>query len=115
MNPIEEQRAIIDQVYRLLTGSIDAKFDEAKCEVRYDRFDDGSSSIGSKASYQVADDITHCLLKYPDVSVLDEAVPQLHRLIKRHTGGDWNAFTLSVEQDGRVTTKFEYANEGSSA
>lgn len=111
MNPIEEQRAIIDEVYRLLTDSIDAEFDQAKCEIRYDRFDDGSSSIGSKASYQVADVITHCLLKYPDVSVLDEAVPKLHRLMKEHTGGDWNALTLSVEQDGRVTTKFEYPDE----
>ena len=37
-------------------------------------------------------------------------VKQLHQLMKGHNGGEWNAMTLLIEQDRRVTTKFEYPN-----
>jgi hypothetical protein len=28
--------------------------------------------------------------------------------MKAHTGGNWQAFILTIDKDGRVTAKFEY-------
>jgi hypothetical protein len=108
MNGIEEQKEIIERIYWLLRSSISEDSDSAKCEIRYERFEDGSSSIGGKASYTLGEEVTHCLLKYPDRRILDDAVPKLHAAMKAHTGGDWNAFTLFINEDGSVTTRFEY-------
>jgi len=111
MNPIEEQRRIIDKLYWLVKDSIGEKFDRATCFIKYDRFDDGSCSIGSRMSYEINGVRHHGLIRYPDVQILDEAIPKLHALMKEHTGGDWNAFTLTIDEDGRVTTSFEYPEE----
>ncbi|MFT6774209.1 MAG: hypothetical protein ACJA1L_001921 [Paracoccaceae bacterium] len=36
---------------------------------------------------------------------------ELHALMKAHTGGDWNAFTITLDKDGKATVKFEYPEE----
>ena len=112
MNPIEEQRQIIDQLYQIVKGSSPNGVESAKC-----RFDfghghaDGSISVGSEFSY-----LHNGAEHYPALdrdlrcSVID-LVPKLHALMKVHTGGDWNAFTLTIDKDGRVTTKFEYPDQ----
>lgn len=111
MNPIEEQKRILDQVYWLLKSSVSTDSETATCTIQYDRFEDGSSSIGGKAAYTIDGKVTHCLLKYPDRSILSEAIPKLHSSMKAHTGGDWNALTLTINRDGSVTTKFEYPEQ----
>ena len=112
MNPIEEQREIIDKLYWLVRDSTPPKFTAVTCYFRFDHgYDDGSISIGSRISYETNGEIQHGLLRYPDVQMLDEAIPKLHALMKAHTGGDWNAFTLTIDKDGRVTTKFEYPDQ----
>jgi hypothetical protein len=35
--------------------------------------------------------------------------------LKEHTGGDWQAFTLSIEEDEQVKTKFDYGDKNSSS
>jgi len=114
MTPIQEQRQIIDKLYRLLRTSIEEPFNSAVCE--FDYFvskEDGSSSIGSKVSYHQNGNKKFGRLKYPDDEILYDEIPQLHSLMKAHTGGDWNAFTLTINEDGSVTTKFKYPDKDS--
>jgi len=111
MNPIETQQQIIDQLYWLVRNSVEGEFDTAKCNFDYQQFEDGSSSIGSRLSYHYAGNSNYGRLLYPDRQILDETIPQLHALMKAHTGGDWQAFTLTINKDGSVTTEFKYPDD----
>lgn len=110
MNIMVKQREYIDQLYWLMRDSIEEEYDKAICRFRYDHgYEDGSFSIGTRLSYvQNGQLITSKFLRYPDTRILDNVIPQLHALMKEHTGGDWHAFTLTINEDGSVTTKFEY-------
>ena len=39
-------------------------------------------------------------------------VLELHALMKSHTGGVWESLTLTIDKDGKVTTKFHYPDAG---
>lgn len=108
MNPIEEQRQLIDKLYWLVRDSLNEKYDTASCWFDYQRFEDGSSSVGSRLSYELDGHVKYGMLRYPDSRILDDVIPSLHKAMKNHTGGDWRAFTLIINKNGSVTTKFEY-------
>lgn len=42
---------------------------------------------------------------------LSKLVMELHALMKAHTDGSWNAFTITLDQDGKATVKFEHPEE----
>ena len=51
-NPIEEQRQIIDGLYRAIMLVAPDKFTSAACRFEYDHgYEDGSSSIGSQLTF----------------------------------------------------------------
>jgi hypothetical protein len=110
MNPIEEQRQLIDRLYWLVRDSLSDDYDTALCWFDYRREDDGSASIGARLSYVTAGCTEYGRLRYPDDQILDDLIPELHAKMKAHTGGDWRAFTLMINTDGSVTTKFEYSD-----
>lgn len=113
-NPIEEQRELIDQLYHIVKASCPLDFESAKCRFEYEKFDDGSSSVGQEFSYvQNKNEISEVLnrdLRRPVTGLVKE----LHAKMKIHTGGNWYAFTLFINEDGTVTTKFEYPNQKAS-
>lgn len=111
-HPIEEQRQIIDQLYHIVRASCPEKFLSAKCLFEYDHgFADGSASVGSAFSY-VSDNVEHFPALDRDLRLsVKKLVPDLHAKMKAHTGGDWDAFTLFINEDGSVTTKFEYPDQ----
>lgn len=111
MNPIESQRQLIDKLYHLIRESITCEYDIVTCRFDYPRFDDGSSSIGAKLLYMCNGEEKSGVLRYPDRQILGSVIPELHAQMKAHTGGDWSAFTLTIKEDGRVTTKFEYPEQ----
>ena len=113
MNPIEDQRRIIDELYWLIKDSLTEDYDTASCHFDYQRFKDSSASIGARLSYSLGGETKYGILLYPDRQMLDIAIPQLHALMKAHTGGDWHAFTLSIDKEGQVVTKFEYSETSS--
>lgn len=105
-NPIEEQREIIDILYRSILDVAPEKFSHAACRFEYDHdFEDGSSSVGSQLTFFDGDDKKYALLKSEEVFDL---VPKLHEKMRLHTGGNWNAFILFINEDSTVTAKFEY-------
>jgi hypothetical protein len=111
-NPIEEQRLIIDQLYRIVKGSCPSEATSARCRFDYDHgYEDGSSSVGQIFYYSKGDEsVSAALDRTLRVSVMDLVI-QLHAKMKAHTGGDWDAFTLFINEDGSVTTKFEYPDQ----
>lgn len=110
-NPIEEQRQLIDKLYLIVKGSCPEKFQKAKCKFVYEVFSDGSSSVGQEFYYtQNSEEISGFLarsLRRPVTGLVKE----LHSKMNAHTGGNWNAFTLFINEDSTVTTKFEYPTE----
>ena len=113
MNPIEEQLLVVDQLYELILESVEAGFDTALCRFEYITEEDGSRSVDTALEYDL-NGVKHSKhLKYKSAKE-DRPItliPKLHRLMKEHTGGDWHAFTLSIEKNGQAKTMFEYDDE----
>lgn len=110
-NPIEEQRQVIDQLYRIVKGSCPIDFQHAKCRFVYEKFEDGSSSVEQEFHFTKDNrEISEVLDRELRRSVMG-LVKDLNFKMKSHTGGDWSAFTLFIKEDGTVTTKFEYPKE----
>lgn len=114
MNPVDGQRAVIDQLYHIVAGSMPTKASAASCWFDYRRSKDGSSSVGQRFTYQLGGETVSAALDRELRRPVIQLVKQLHQLMKEHTGGDWQALTLSIDANGRVTTKFEYPDEKSS-
>jgi hypothetical protein len=105
-HPMEDQRALIDQLYRAVVARAPDGFTSAACRFEYDHgYEDGSSGVGSQLTFFVGAERKYALLNNDQALDL---VPRLHAAMKAHTGGDWNAFTLFINEDGSVTTRFEY-------
>lgn len=108
-NPIEEQRQIIGQLYWIVKSSCPPDATSARCRFEYDHgYDDGSYSVGEAFYYTISDRNVSAASDHKHTLPITDLVPQLHALTKAHTGGDWAAFTLFINEDGSVTTKFEY-------
>lgn len=111
-NFIEEQRKIIDQLYRIVKESCPEDVMSAKCRFEYDHgYEDGSESVGETFYYTRNNVNISAALKHTLAFPVMDLVPQLHAKMKAHTGGDWYAFTLTINKDGSVTTKFEYPDQ----
>ncbi|NRA88809.1 MAG: hypothetical protein HRU28_15800 [Rhizobiales bacterium] len=111
-NPIEEQRLIIDQLYRIVKESCPTKISSAKCRFEYDHDnEDGSVSIGSAFSFVANAEECFPALNREYCGSVSNLIEGLHAKMKSHTGGNWIAFTLFINEDGSVTTKFEYPND----
>jgi hypothetical protein len=111
-NPIEEQRLIIDRLYRIVKGSCPSEATSARCRFEYDHgYEDGSSSVGEEfwhsSDGKLVSDFLDRELRRPVMALVKE----LHAKMKAHSGGDWDAFTLFINADGSVTTKFEYSDQ----
>lgn len=112
MNPIEEQRQLIDQLYRIVKGSCPNDAELVKCRFDYAHgYSDGSISVGSEFSYYHNGRAHFPALDRDLRRPVRDLVKELHAKMKAHTGGDWDAFTLFINEDGSVTAKFEYPDQ----
>ncbi|MDA0107924.1 hypothetical protein OH456_07200 [Vibrio sp. La 4.2.2] len=50
------------------------------------------------------------MLEDPDWVVMD-LVLDLHKEMNAHTGGDWTALVLTMTEDGKAITNFEYPED----
>ena len=111
MNPIEEQRELIGQLYKLVNLSCHITsaegYDTASCQFVYMIGVDHNSSIGTNLSFEKDGQIYQGELSSIQTTVY-EVIPRLHAAMKAHTGGDWSEFTLTIGRDGQVKTKFHY-------
>ncbi|MBX9817700.1 MAG: hypothetical protein K2X79_06700 [Burkholderiaceae bacterium] len=106
-NPIDSQTDLITAIAQYVHDSAPSDYEEAICVFEYFKEEDGSWSVGSQFSYSsngksVGDYLKDSHDKVPDL------VAQLHGIMHSHTGGQWNAFVLSVKNGGAVNAKFKY-------
>lgn len=108
-NPLQEQQEILEELYHIVMASSPESMVSAQCRFEYDYgYDDGSASVGEEFWHSTGgkpvSDFLNRDLSHPVMGLVE----QLHKLMKAHTGGEWTAFTLFIEEDGSVRTKFEY-------
>ncbi|MBO9519445.1 MAG: DNA/RNA non-specific endonuclease [Porphyrobacter sp.] len=108
VNPIEEQKDLIDKLYKIVICSCPDVFQEASYLFEYVIFDDGSSSVGQEFEYVSGGTTFFATLNPALRGPVMELVEQLHAKMKEHTGGDWRSFRLTINENGSVSTKFEY-------
>ncbi len=110
-DPIEEQRKLIDKLYQMVEASSPEDATSSCCKFTYRHgFKDGSTSVKQTFSYTLNSEKVPGRLNSEFIFEVQPVVEELHAKMKAHTGGDWDAFTLTIGEDGRVTTKFEYPN-----
>lgn len=108
MSPIEEQKAIISKLANLLHNSVADEYDEVSCDFRYQVASDGSYSVIEKASCGMSGEQQSIYLAENSSARPLKLIPELHRLMVAHTGGGWTEFTLTLDKEGKATTKFRY-------
>lgn len=86
-NSIEEQRQVIDQIYRIVRDSCPADFQCAKCRFEYDKFEDGSSSVSQEFYFTKDDKEVSEVLDRKLRSSIMGLVKELNVKMKSHTGG----------------------------
>lgn len=112
MNTIERQTALIDKLYQLMHVSAEQGYEEMQCWFEYLKSEhyDGTS-IGSRFSYVMSGDTISAALAYPGIQILNSVIPELHKIMKTHTGGEWTEFTLTLGKDGKAKIKFKYPDQ----
>lgn len=107
LNPIDKQVEILNKLAGVMMRSPETGYDSLTCRFEVS-IEDGS--VGQEFSYTKGGKKISSLLDDPDWEVMDW-VFNLHKEMKAHTGGNWTAFILTIGEDGKATTKFEYPEE----
>lgn len=113
MNPIEQQTMILNNLCQLLHDNADEGYDEACCEFKYYFGDDGSLGFGAKFHFSIDGLVNSRVFRDTNENRFDDLILKLHTLMKEHTGGDWKTFTLTLDKNGKATTKFDYSEHTS--
>ncbi|MBL8027130.1 MAG: hypothetical protein JNL74_12000 [Fibrobacteres bacterium] len=83
-------------------------FTRAECTFGYFKFESGNEAFDESILYWVGGEMKSTLTKMQYRDNVRDSVRRLHALMKAHTGGSWGKFLLSIEEDGRVSVKFDY-------
>lgn len=108
MNPIEQQQKVISELCKLVHASAANGYTEAACRFRYFKEDDGSESVDCEFWYFMGGKRVSAHLAYDREVRPIRLVPRLHEMMRMHTGGNWTAFTLTIDENGKAKAHFEY-------
>ncbi|AXR06758.1 hypothetical protein D0Y50_10515 [Salinimonas sediminis] len=104
MNTMEKQIEILNKLANIMIESYNYKYHKLVCNFELDLEDE---SVGQEF-YSVYDGRrSNLLLDDPDWIVSD-LIFDLQNEMYLHTGGRWNAFTLTILQNGESSTDFKY-------
>jgi hypothetical protein len=105
MNPFDRQTEILNELAQNLHSDADCDYETALYEFtyipdyktieNYFEFHRNSQKINRGSSDQFSWN-NYLLAK------------ELREIMKAHTGGEWNSFTLTLDADGKAHTKFHY-------
>jgi hypothetical protein len=105
---MEKQFEILNQLAIIISDEANRDYDsvtyEGKINVEEGWLDSGFSFVrhGKKKSVALSEE---------GEDLLFGLVFDLHKEMNAHTGGNWKAFTLTIGEDGKAKTKFEYPEE----
>ena len=100
---IFRQQEILDQLAAILHADAPPRYDSISCRYNYEY-----ETISSQLSYVLRDRTHNAQLSTgaaTDNLILCE---ELRALMAAHTGGAWDAFTLTLGSDGKAQCQFEY-------
>lgn len=99
------QQEILDQLAAILHAEAPQKYDTVSCRFQYEH---EYETISSQFSYALRDKTHNARLSTgaaTDNLVLCE---ELRELMVAQTGGEWDAFTLTLDSCGKADCRFEY-------
>jgi|JI7StandDraft_1071085.scaffolds.fasta_scaffold115913_3 hypothetical protein len=102
---IFRQQEILDQLAAILHADAPQRYDTVSCRFQYEH---EYETISSQLSYVLRGKTHNARLSSgaaTDNLILCE---ELRGLMAAHTGGEWDAFTLTLDRDGKAQTQFEY-------
>ncbi len=108
MSYLIKQNEILEKLSNILFNSFDDDFDIIKAE--YDFIKD-FDTISTSLSYEKNGKTDYYEAPVGVASENLELCEELRALMKEHTGGEWTSFTLTLDTDGRATTKFVYPED----
>ena len=100
---IFRQQEILDQLAAILHANAPPRYDSISCRYNYEY-----ETISSQLSYVLRGKTHNAQLSTgaaTDNLILCE---ELRELMAAHTGGGWDAFTLTIVSDGKAQSQFEY-------
>lgn len=103
---MQKQVELLGMIVEVMDASSPSGYSSMECEFDHEVYE-GGWSVGSKFSYVIAGKQVSESLVDPEGS-LSDLVHELHKQMKTQTGGDWSSFLLSIDAEGKATTKFVY-------
>lgn len=102
---LHRQQEILDQLAAILHANAPLRYDSISCRFQYEH---EYETISSQLSYVLRGNSHNARLSAgaaTDNLILCE---ELRGLMAAHTGGVWDAFTLTLNSDGQADCRFEY-------
>lgn len=103
-----EKSNILGKLANILFNSIDQKYEKLHCKYEYI-----FGTISTSISYEKNSDVISIEAPCGVASENLDLCLELRELMKSHTGGEWNSFTLTLDADGKAHTKFHYPDVAS--
>ena len=104
MNLLRQQE-ILDQLAAILRADAPQRYDSVSCRYNYEH---EYETISSQLSYELRGK-THNAQLSPGVATNNLILcEELRELMAADTGGEWDAFTLTLACDGKARCQFEF-------
>ena len=113
MKPIDKQVSLLNDITQIVHDEADQNYEKLECNFKVLGEEDEMTAIVTSFFMQADMKVNNTISGINLFKIVD-LVTDLHKLMKAHTGGEWTAFTLFIEEDGSVRTKFEYPKSGAS-
>ncbi|MDO6763757.1 hypothetical protein [Agarivorans sp. 1_MG-2023] len=102
MNTLDKQLDILNQLSSIIHQSAAAGYESATCSFSID-----GESVEEKFSFIKEGKKVSALLDDPSWLVMDLVI-DLNKEMKESTGGEWKCFILTLDENGKAKTHFEY-------
>lgn len=99
------QQEILNQLAAILRADAPPRYDTVSCRYKYEH---DFETISSQLSYSLGGKMHDARLSPGAAGDNLLLCEDLRQLMEEHTGGLWNAFTLTLDFDGKAQCAFEY-------
>ncbi|GAB6261023.1 hypothetical protein [Photobacterium sp. R1] len=104
MNLANVQVEILSRIAGMMIESVSCQYTSMSCRFVIDCQDE---SVEQEFWFANHDNRVSTLINDPDW-IISDLIFELHNVMRSHTGGSWTSFTLEIDSEGKVKTRFEY-------
>lgn len=105
MKIIDQQNRVLNDLVNIIYNQTDEGYETALC--KYTFLEKFKSTSINFSFYVHGEQVKKAMTAEATIKSSD-LVEELRALMKEHTGGEWRSFTLTLDADGKATTKFTY-------